>query len=130
MEQPKIYFTYTPYSLVYQKRGERKGKLLPAERATISLVKERDTLKFGVSVCSKYDSWNKEKGRKLATERMNQGFGVIKISPSLAKAMSSVGETKFMVTMLKNLCDSVTRKMNSYKHRIQDHTVSLADMTL
>lgn len=56
-----------------------RGRIL-GNRATIACKTDGQTIKFGYAICSEDDNFSKEKGRKLAEERMNNGFGQVKFN--------------------------------------------------
>lgn len=114
----KVYFAYTPY---YQLFNLETRKYVTDDRAVIAVQRVGDCIHYGVSVCCIGDLWDKAKGRALAQERMEQGFGKACIKPGgLGTKIEKDGEHPVLLDFLNGLTDSVYFKMGGYKRRIAE----------
>lgn len=91
----------------------KEGKV-PA--STIALEKVGDTIYYGVSICSKYDNFSRKYGREVATNRLQQNFGTIRVLPSYAKRFES--ENDLCLDQLFTLVKSVVLHNRKWKKRI------------
>lgn len=115
----RVLIGYTPFTTV-----AIPGKIIkhvPGDRAVVAVKKEGKVVKYGVSICTMGDHWEKEKGRLLAEKRMNEGFGKIKLNTGrLPEMMEKLGTAKVVLNLLNSLVCSVADKPGDYKRRIGD----------
>jgi len=90
-----------------------KMGIVPA--CTIALQKDGDSFKFGLSICSKHDNFNRKIGREVAENRLNKGFGLIKEVPA---NIASLTENEQCLAQLYSIVVSVVRKNRKWKRRI------------
>ncbi len=123
--QSRIYFAYSPNQFVEVWKGKgHETKIVPADRGVIALKKEPKRFVYGVSVCTIGDSFDKGYGRKLAEQRLNKNFGVIKITKETTKLIERMGEHRAALHILKNLADSVGKNPERFKRRIERFNIS------
>lgn len=102
----KTFFSHT------SKLDVTKAGVVPA--STVAVQIDGNTIKFGVSICSKYDNFSKKYGREVAENRMNQGFGVIE----MPKPLVGLDERTASLAQLYNIVASVVTKNRKWKKRI------------
>lgn len=106
----KVYFNHTT-----KLEAVKKG-LAPA--ATIALRREGNEFHYGITICSRYDNYNKAQGREIALARLEQGFYKTTIPSDLALIESKIGEKEMCLTFLYQLSASVTMKSRKWRKRI------------
>lgn len=102
----KTYFNHT------SKLEITKRKLVP--NCTLAIQRVGDSFWYGVTICSKYDNFCKATGRKIAEQRLIEGFGVMKV-PEIIK---NLNEKQSYLAQLYNLTYSVITKTRRWKGRI------------
>lgn len=106
----EVYFNHTT------KQIPVKMGLAPA--ASIAIKKEGDFFVYGITICSKYDSFSKKEGRERALGRLNEGFRKTAIPTELVKFGQENGEKRMILTFLYQLSASVSANSRKWKKKI------------
>lgn len=128
--QNRVFFAYTDYetrigvSQEISSNGdvlsEKIRRMGPTDRATIAVKKDGKNLLYGVSICSSSDTWDKEKGRSIAEERLEKKFGKIKLdTPYIKSLIDKKGEQNTILFLTRNLKESVQHNINKFKRKIE-----------
>lgn len=119
----QVYYNHTTKQL-----GVKFGVIPPA---TIALVREGNNFKYGVTICSKYDNFQKKTGREIAENRMKQGFRTTPVPASLLELEKEIGEKAANLTFLYQLSSSVSlhtrkwkKKITKFNHQLKTETVA------
>jgi hypothetical protein len=89
-----------------------------ATPATIALKRDGNDFVYGVTICSKYDSFSKKLGREMAEARLNQGFRRTTIPVELLSLETELGEKQMCLAFLYQLSASVTANSRKWKKKV------------
>jgi hypothetical protein len=84
---------------------------------TIAVKKDVDGFKFGIAICSKHDNFSRKLGREVAENRLNQGFGLMKMK-KVPDNFNSLTDSEQCLAQLYTLVVSVVKKNRKWKKRI------------
>lgn len=105
----QIFFLHTqPEEPGYQQIGNR---------ATVAIKRVGNALFWGLAICTEGDNFSKEKGRELASQRLAEGFGIVK-DTGFFKLFET--ESQLLMYTASNLAAKVSRNFNKWKHRLND----------
>ncbi len=107
----KIYYFHTT-KLEVTKQG-----IAPACTISLKMSDDKNYFQYGVAICSKYDNFSKKYGREVADNRLNQGFGIIKV-PKIIINDEDFTEHEACIGQLYNLVLSVVKKTKKWKKKI------------
>jgi hypothetical protein len=106
------------YILHTKPTDELKGYHLE-DRATIACKVVGNEIVYGVAICAAGDNFNRKKGREIAIQRMEEGYGTLNrkegIYANMADDEAALG--KFAST----LGTALKRKFGRYKKRVHAH---------
>lgn len=122
IDSNKVYYAYTEhvdvqyFSDVMHISPSTVAELIDKTRATIAMKLEGNTIKYGVSVCSNGDNFNRELGRKLAEERLNAGYCSFVISGKLYNQFKDNHEMSLY--FLNNITNSTQMNLRKVQQKI------------
>lgn len=126
METDKVYYGFTehkePKGVIERATLYGPTNEYTSARGTIAMKRVKDEIHYGIAVCSESDNFNKQFGRDLALQRLNQGFGKFPIKTMIAQLYPN--EKEMMLFYLDNMVDSVGRKIRK-KQRIISQKLSI-----
>lgn len=85
-------------------------------RATVACAHIRGAVWYGIAICSSEDNFDRSKGRELALERLEQGFGMILDNGHFAKYET---EDDLLFDTAARLASSVSNKWEKYKRKLE-----------
>jgi hypothetical protein len=86
--------------------------------ATVALKRVGNTFVYGMAICSRMDNYNKNKGRELAQERMNKGFGKVAIPEQLLAMEEKIGEKGICIAFLYGIANSLVARNKRWKRKV------------
>lgn len=105
----QVFYLHTePFEKGFQQFGDR---------ATIAIQRVGNALFWGLAICTAGDNFSKAKGRDLASQRLREGFGIVK-DTGFFKDFET--ESQLLITTAANLGNKVERNYNRWKHRLNE----------
>lgn len=93
-------------------------------RATVAVSMVGDSIFWGIAICSDNDNFERAKGRELAAQRMQNGFGRIQARGAYFEKFETVSQC--LCDQASGIAAKVMDNFNKWKHRINEFEENLA----
>lgn len=120
----RVFYAYTPHPTPFDRAlGWGDRATVAAQLVEINGQKE---LHYGVSICSAGDNFNKTKGRELALQRLESGYGKTlwnehyqSIADFFAAEGENNGTERATIQFVNDLANSVAGKIKKHKRKLE-----------
>lgn len=117
MKNDQVFFNHTT------KHDLVKDGHSPKATIAVALSPDEQSIKYGISICSRMDNFSKVKGREQAQKRLENSFGVIEIP----RELKGESQRKKCLTMLYRISASVVMRGRKWKRKVTSYNTSKAE---
>jgi hypothetical protein len=120
----RVFYAYTPHPTPFDRAlGFGDRATVAAQLVEVNGVKE---FHYGVSICSAGDNFNKTKGRELALQRLQSGYGKTvwnthyqDMADFFAAEEENDGTERATIQFVNDLANSVAGKIKKHKRKLE-----------